>query len=141
MKKNALKLALLGSGILLLLIAAFLVLPMFMSCHGCSSGGEVSRATSDVDLLKTQLNTYEMATGSLPPATVGLEALVRNPGAPRWRQLMTEVPLDPWGLPYVYQEPAVRSGERYDLFSRGPDKLEGTADDIGNWPLPSSTDS
>ena len=44
-----------------------------------------------------------------------------------------KIPLDPWGEPYQYRFPGVKNKGSFDLFSKGPDKLEGTEDDIGNW--------
>ncbi len=38
-----------------------------------------------------------------------------------------QVPLDPWGEEYVYDR---SGGDPYLLFSKGPDKLEGTDDDV-----------
>lgn len=42
---------------------------------------------------------------------------------------MESIPVDPWGTPYVYQCPGT-NGRAFDLFSAGPDKKVGTADDI-----------
>ena len=42
-------------------------------------------------------------------------------------------PLDPWGEAYQYRSPGTHNKSGYDLFSKGPDKTEGTEDDIGNW--------
>ena len=44
-----------------------------------------------------------------------------------------QLPLDPWQEPYAYRYPGVKNKDSYDLFSKGPDKTEGTADDVGNW--------
>ncbi|HSY53814.1 MAG TPA: type II secretion system protein GspG [Opitutaceae bacterium] len=43
------------------------------------------------------------------------------------------MPLDPWGEPYQYAYPGVHNKSSYDIWSKGPDKQSGTADDIGNW--------
>ena len=42
------------------------------------------------------------------------------------------IPDDPWGKPYVYVEPSEHRID-FDIHSLGPDKREGTEDDIGNW--------
>jgi general secretion pathway protein G len=48
--------------------------------------------------------------------------------------LLEEVPMDAWSHPYRYEFPARRSKkDAYDLWSAGPDGLDGTADDIGNF--------
>jgi hypothetical protein len=40
---------------------------------------------------------------------------------------------DGWGSKYVYKSPGERNPQSYDLYSPGPDRVEGNEDDIGNW--------
>ncbi|HEY3243352.1 MAG TPA: type II secretion system protein GspG [Phycisphaerae bacterium] len=40
---------------------------------------------------------------------------------------------DPWGQRYHYRAPGIHNTGSYDLWSSGPDGVEDTADDIGNW--------
>ena len=40
---------------------------------------------------------------------------------------------DPWDRPYEYIFPGAHNLMGYDLWSIGPDGLNGTADDISNW--------
>jgi len=94
------------------------------------------RVFSDISAITTQLRTYELNSLNLPSTEQGLESLVRKPTTPPvprvWDQLLSEVPLDPWGTPYAYRNPGTRSSAGYDVFSLGPDKKE-SEDDIGNW--------
>jgi general secretion pathway protein G len=90
--------------------------------------------------LKTPLLTYQIQMGSYPTTEEGLAALMTPPAnkADRWRGPYliedTKLPiLDPWGEPYQYRCPGVRNKNSYDLWSKGPDKTDGTEDDIGNW--------
>jgi len=92
------------------------------------------------DSLKTSLVRYKIDLGGYPTTAEGLGALLTAPsdGADRWRGPYVEVsgnrlPADPWGEPYQYQHPGTHNKDGYDLFSKGPDKTAGTADDIGNW--------
>lgn len=92
------------------------------------------------DSFKTALVRYKIDLGDYPSTTEGLAALLTAPssGADRWRGPYAEVsgtqlPPDPWGEPYQYRYPGTHNKVGYDLFSKGPDKTEGTADDIGNW--------
>lgn len=91
------------------------------------------RVESDIQAISSQLKLYEMQNYTFPTTEQGLQALVTRPSsepAPRrWRQLMTEIPLDPWGTPYFYRYPGKRNPQGYDLFSLGPDKRE-SEDDI-----------
>lgn len=99
--------------------------------------GKMARADADIKTLTTQLKTYEMTMLRPPSQADGLKALVSRPSSGpnlnRWRQLMTEIPLDPWGNEYVYRYPAQKSGDQFDVYSWGPDGAEGGMDDMGNW--------
>ena len=39
---------------------------------------------------------------------------------------------DPWGQEFIYNYPGQKNQQRYDLCSKGPDRREGTEDDICN---------
>ena len=90
--------------------------------------------------VKTPLTAYRIHTGSYPSTAEGLQALVTAPQskADAWRGPYLDVsggklPLDPWQELYVYRYPGTKNKDGYDIYSKGPDKAEGTADDIGNW--------
>jgi len=97
---------------------------------------KIKRVEADIQAVTTQLRTYEMLNLFMPTTEQGIQALINSPQIeplPRqWRQLLTELPLDPWGLPYQYRNPGKQNPATFDLFSTGPDKVE-SADDIGNW--------
>jgi general secretion pathway protein G len=91
--------------------------------------------------MKTPLVQYRIHMGDYPSTAEGLEALVTAPSgkAERWKGPYTEakggkLPTDPWGEAYQYRYPGTRNKATggYDLFSKGPDKVEGTEDDIYN---------
>lgn len=89
--------------------------------------------------MATPLQAYRMNMGSYPSTADGLQALIKPPekNAGNWRgpylKDETALPLDPWGEPYQYRCPGEHNKNSYDLWSKGPDKQSGTADDIGNW--------
>ena len=92
------------------------------------------------DSLKTPLVRYRIDLGDYPVTAEGLAALVAAPGnaTDKWRGPYLDVsggklPVDPWGQPYEYRYPGVKNAGGYDLYSKGPDKVAETADDIGNW--------
>jgi len=95
------------------------------------------RARADLDSISTQLKLYQAMNGFLPTTEQGLQALVTradsDPKPTQWRQLMDRIPLDPWMLPYNYENPGKHNQDSYDLYSSGPDRKPGTDDDIGNW--------
>jgi general secretion pathway protein G len=94
------------------------------------------------DTLKTSLVRYRIDMGDYPSTAEGLQALATAPAAraDRWKGSYIEakggiLPTDPWGEAYQYRYPGTqnKASGGYDLFSKGPDKVEGTEDDIGNW--------
>lgn len=92
------------------------------------------------DSMKTPLIRYRIDLGDYPSTSEGLGVLLAAPGGQpeKWRGPYVEAaggqtPLDPWGQAYEYRYPGVKNTASYDLYSKGPDKAAGTADDIGNW--------
>jgi general secretion pathway protein G len=98
---------------------------------------EVKAAKAQVDALGKALDQFRLDAGHYPTMDEGLVALVKRPAnEPRWDgpYLAKDVPLDPWGNPYVYKAPGEHGD--YDLVSWGKDKQpggEGEAADIVNW--------
>lgn len=90
------------------------------------------------ETIKTPLFAYQMSVHEYPSTADGLGALVNPPSGKSadWRGPYVtngKVPLDPWNEPYQYTNPGPKSKSPYDVWSKGPDKQSGTADDIGNW--------
>jgi general secretion pathway protein G len=73
------------------------------------------------------LQLFAFDIGRFPSTSEGLEALIRNPGnLESWKGPYlnkNELPMDPWGKPYLYRCPG-QHGD-YDLYSYGPDGVEG----------------
>lgn len=93
-------------------------------------------AQSDINSgIKSALDAYRIDTGIYPNGTNGLAELVQNTsGVTNWHgPYLDQIPLDPWGNPYIYYFPGKHHSHGYDLLSTGPDGKEGTADDIVNW--------
>lgn len=42
---------------------------------------------------------------------------------------------DPWGTPYVFRCPGTQDPDGVDVISWGPDKTDGTQDDIRSWEI------
>ena len=95
------------------------------------------KAKSDIQALSTQLTLYRATNGFYPSTQQGLQALVARPDSDpvpnSWRQLMKQMPTDPWGDQYGYTQPGTHNPDSYDIFSYGADRKPNTADDIGNW--------
>ena len=86
--------------------------------------------------MKTALGAYEMDVGEFPSTSQGLKALIERPSdvaEEDWHgPYMDAVPKDQWHEELIYRKPGEHSPD-YDLFSKGPDKEEGTDDDIVSW--------
>jgi general secretion pathway protein G len=114
------------------LLAGF-VAPRYFNQVGKS---EVNVARAQIDALEKALDQYRLDTGRYPTAEQGLKALVDRPASEtKWAgpYLRKDVPLDPWGKPYLYKVP----GEKFDfdLVSFGRDGQpggSGEAADIAN---------
>ncbi|MEO8718606.1 MAG: type II secretion system major pseudopilin GspG [Burkholderiales bacterium] len=114
-------------------VLAGFVAPRYFGQVGKS---EVSVAKAQIDALEKALDQYRLDVGHYPSAELGLKALViRPPSEPKWNgpYLRKDVPLDPWGKPYVYKIPGEKS--EIDLLSYGKDGQpggSGEAADITN---------
>ena len=97
---------------------------------------EARRQAARADImggLALAIDLYEADNGRYPDQ---LTDLMKNPGnSPDWRgpYLKKGVAKDPWGTGYIYHAPGTHNTDGYDLFSVGPDRKEGTADDVINW--------
>lgn len=113
-------------------ILAALVLPKF---SGRTEQARITAAQTQISTFKTVLDAFEVDTGSYPRGADGLQQLVVAPAdVQNWRgpYMSGEIPLDPWGHPYVYEFPGKFNPSGYDITSAGPDGQVGTEDDIMN---------
>jgi general secretion pathway protein G len=114
-------------------VLAGFVAPRYFGQVGKS---EVNVAKAQIDALEKALDQYRLDVGRYPTKELGLKALVeRPPNEPKWNgpYLRKDVPLDPWGKPYVYQIPGEKS--EIELLSYGKDGQPGgsaEAADISN---------
>ena len=114
--------------ILIIGLLTGIVAPRFM---GQVSRSEVTAARAQLDAFAKALDAYRIDNGQYPSTQQGLASLVQTPsGLPTWRgpYLQSDVPPDPWHMPYQYQSPGP-NGKDYLLQSYGRDKLPGGAGD------------
>lgn len=121
--------------LVILAVLAAVIVPKF---SGRSQQARETAAQADISALELSLDVFETDIGRYPTRTEGLDALVREPaGLPDgvWKGYLKRggVPTDPWGSEYVYVQPGQHNTDSYDLYSPGPDRQEGTDDDIVNW--------
>lgn len=103
-----------------------------VALQGTMGDAEMTKAKTQIRNLQMHLLRFKTHTGGLLPTK--LEGLVSKPsglqGKP-WKKFADEKDIiDPWGTPYVYRNPGKKDASGYDVFSVGPDKKEGTDDDI-----------
>jgi general secretion pathway protein G len=104
-------------------LLAGIVAPRYFGQVGKS---EVNVAKAQLDALEKALDQYRLDIGRYPNTELGLKALVERPASElKWSgpYLRKDVPLDPWGKPYVYKLPGEK-GE-FDLLSYGKDGQPG----------------
>ncbi|MGK0187593.1 MAG: general secretion pathway protein G [Verrucomicrobiales bacterium] len=122
--------------VLVLTIISVLVGTAIYLLRGTDDVAKEMRVESDVKMITTQLKLYEARNFQPPTTDQGLMALVslpdKEPVPERWTQLLEEVPKDSWNRLYQYKYPAVRSSQKYDIYSHGADGVESD-DDLGNW--------
>lgn len=82
---------------------------------------DAGRKTADAQIRNIQavLDSYYVTNRQYPTS---LQDLTQGPSP-----AMREVPVDPWGNEYVYRR---ISNREYELFSMGPDEIEGTDLDV-----------
>lgn len=94
---------------------------------------EVSTAKAQIEAFSKALDLYRLDMGRYPATELGLNALLTAPqNEPKWKgpYLKKEIPLDPWGKPYVYRFPGEK--QEYDIISYGKDSAPGGSGDAAD---------
>ncbi|BDC50992.1 type II secretion system protein GspG [Bryobacterales bacterium F-183] len=105
-----------------------------------NQAGKAKRVAAKVQInnFLGSLGQFKLDTGLYPTTEQGLKPLRERPeNMPSWNgpYLPQEVPLDPWGRPYLYRYPG-EHGDEPDLISLGADGQpggEGEAADVVSW--------
>lgn len=124
--------------ILVLAIISMLVGLGAFTMKNVLSDADVDKARADMRNLETNLVRFKAKAQFYPTQEQGLQALVTAPTTgpkPKyWTQCLGEEALiDPWTNKYQYRSPGRHNTSGHDIYSMGPDKKDGTEDDIGNW--------
>jgi general secretion pathway protein G len=118
--------------IMVIAILAGLVGPMVF---GNVADAKVQGARAQIEMFGLALDAYRLDNDAYPTSEQGLTALrlmpSGNPQPRRWRgpYLRKEVPLDPWGRPYVFRSPGKANTTGYDLYTLGRDGQPGGSED------------
>lgn len=120
------------------IIAAFVFPTVFKKISRSKRIG----AQAQIEIYGVALDSYRLDNGKYPTTEQGLQALRTEPTTPplpkNWDgpYLKKEIPLDPWGNPYVYICPGEYNPDGYDLISFGANEEEGGEgddQDIVSW--------
>lgn len=139
MKRNSIRAFTLVEILVVVAIIGLLAGLLLNNAGSAFGGAQTSIAAAMVkDTYKTSFVRYKIDMGDYPSTADGLRALVAAPAnrADQWHGPYLadgKLPNDPWGEPYIYKYPGTHNKNGYDIFSKGPDHVEGTKDDIGNW--------
>lgn len=109
--------------------------------RGIRAGAQRDATKLYINNIASALEFYELAVGNFPSTDQGLQALIYCPSdvdVSKWGTesyiKQTTSAIDPWNNPYQYISPGRRATSAgFDLWSFGPDGIDGTDDDIGNW--------
>jgi general secretion pathway protein G len=112
--------------LVIIAIVAALIVPNVI---GRPDEARVTVARTDIRTIASSLEMYRLDNRRYPSTAQGLEALVARPvtppAPPNWASggYLAQVPVDPWGNPYVYRSPG--EGAPYELISLGADGQPG----------------
>jgi general secretion pathway protein G len=120
---------------IIVMLAAFAV----PNLVGMQDRAKIDSTKSQVTQFANNFEQYKVLVGDYPDSGQGFNALVTGPGNAQWTPIIASEDAnmaDPWGSKYNYQYPGSRNkfgSSKPDVWSNGPDRQSGTADDIGNW--------
>jgi general secretion pathway protein G len=127
--------------VLLVLVILVIIASLAVTAYGpIQKKANINAAKVQIGAFETPLNAFNLDIGMFPTSNQGLQALrsppgdLPNPGAWNGPYLNKEIPLDPWGRPYIYISPG-RYNQDYDVYSLGPYGQDNSPDNIGNWSL------
>ena len=126
--------------VLLVLVILVALATLAVTAYGpIQRNAFIKNAKLMIATLEGNLDRYRLDMSEYPSTAQGLDALWAAPSdlrnAENWSgpYLKKRVPLDPWDNQYQYQYPGTHDNLLPDIWSFGPDGIDGTDDDIGNW--------
>lgn len=122
--------------VIVLGIIAMILGGAIFAMRGIGDAAKLRQVESDFKSFESALAMYKLNAGSYPSTQQGLMALQNKPSSTpiprRWVQVMSKIPNDPWGAPYGYRFPGKKRASEFEMFSKGPDGLEGNEDDLSS---------
>jgi general secretion pathway protein G len=127
------------------LIVIFIVLALgglvAYNLLGTKEAATADLAKIDLNTIKGGLKKFRFKHGRYPTDDEGIKVLWSKAEmqdeeeAKNWEAVLeSPMPTDRWGQPWGYRQASEHGDEKtFDLWSNGPDKQEGTEDDIVSW--------
>lgn len=112
--------------LLVLGIIAMLIGGGTLAYRGITESARETKTVQKVMTLDSMIQNYKMKNTGRTPADL---SVLKTTGFVTDDNSL----FDEWGEPILFNKAGTRSGQGYDLFSKGRDKQENTPDDIGNW--------
>lgn len=126
--------------LVVVLIIGLLTTILATNLLGRADEAKIQLATTQLRNVERSLELYKIDNGRFPSNDQGLDALVREPTTdplPRHYQrggyMRADALTDPWGEPFRYRQPGEHNTYSFDLYSLGPDGIEGGEGDIVSW--------
>ena len=126
--------------LVVLVIMGLLISVVAPTVLNSADDARIQKVEADFKAIETALKIYRLDNYVYPSTEQGLVALVEastlEPEPRNFKQggYLSELPMDPWGRPYLYLSPG--EYRETDIYSMGADGLpggEGQNADIGNW--------
>lgn len=126
------------------IMAVVVIMGMLMATLAIGVSGQIDKARisntkTQIGRIDQALQFYKLDNKRFPNNDQGLDALVSQPSAapvPRHYDpagyIKRDVLMDAWDTPMQYRVPGEHNPYTYDIWSFGPDGVEGN-DDIHNW--------
>ncbi|MEM9174212.1 MAG: type II secretion system major pseudopilin GspG [Myxococcota bacterium] len=127
------------------IMAVVVIMGMLMATLAVGIAGQLDRARitnakGQISRIDQALEFYKLDNKRFPNSDQGLDALVNKPSAAPVPKnydpagyIKPEALMDPWDEPFQYRQPGEHNPYTYDIWSFGPDGVEGGEDDITNW--------
>ncbi len=112
--------------ILVMVIMSVLMGTVAFSVAGRGTEARIVRSQADLSVYQRAVEAYALENNDEYPKTL-------NNLSGGKREYIQKIKNDPWGNAYIFRFPGKKA--KYDLMSRGPDKREGTEDDISVWDI------
>jgi len=129
--------------LLVLVIVAVLGAMVVPGLFGVQKQSYIDATKGSIKGLEQALKVYRMHhDGEFPTTSEGLEVLIQAPSNDtKWKGRYLDetatLPADAWGNPLHYEFPGSNhpQNDKPDIWSNGPDKQDGTEDDVNNWTI------